>query len=94
MLATLWAVADESTRDLMIEFYSQLEANPQIGKAEALKKAQLSLLNGKYKAGEIPLWRQRGGDSLDSEALFNTDARAPFAHPYFWSPFILFGNWR
>ena len=94
VLATLWAVADESTRDLMIEFYSQLEANPQIGKAEALKKAQLSLLNGKYKAGEIPLWRQRGGDSLDSEALFNTDARAPFAHPYFWSPFILFGNWR
>lgn len=64
VLASLWPVADASTRDLMIEFYKQLEATPKISKAEALQKAQLSLLNGKYP------------------------------HPYYWSPFILMGNWQ
>jgi tetratricopeptide (TPR) repeat protein len=28
------------------------------------------------------------------EPIFQTDASAPYAHPYFWAPFILFGNWR
>ncbi|MEP6924092.1 MAG: CHAT domain-containing protein [Pyrinomonadaceae bacterium] len=94
VLASLWAVSDSSTRDLMSEFYRQLETNPKIGKAEALRKAQLTLLQGKYKARETPLWRQRGGDSLDNDTPFGVDADAPFAHPYFWSPFILFGNWQ
>ncbi len=30
---------------------------------------------------------------LEEGALFKTDLNAPFAHPYFWSPFILMGNW-
>ncbi len=25
---------------------------------------------------------------------FKHDPRKPFAHPYFWSPFVLYGNWR
>jgi len=42
-LATLWQVSDESTATLMIEFYQQL-ANPGTSKAEALRRAQVSLL--------------------------------------------------
>ena len=26
--------------------------------------------------------------------LFKVDAKARYAHPYFWAPFILIGNWR
>jgi CHAT domain-containing protein len=25
---------------------------------------------------------------------FDADQSRPFAHPYFWAPFILIGNWR
>ena len=44
-IATLWAVKDESTAELMTEFYRILsQANQTITKAEALRKAQLQLL--------------------------------------------------
>jgi CHAT domain-containing protein len=25
---------------------------------------------------------------------FETDPSRPYAHPYFWAPFILMGNWK
>jgi CHAT domain-containing protein len=42
-LATLWAVKDESTALLMTEFYREL-TQAQINKAEALRQAQLTLV--------------------------------------------------
>jgi CHAT domain-containing protein/predicted negative regulator of RcsB-dependent stress response len=44
-LATLWTVQDQSTADLMSEFYHQLS---QTSKAEALRQAQLKLLHSPY----------------------------------------------
>ncbi len=41
-LATLWFVSDEGTTELMTQFYRQLDASTT--KAEALRRAQLSLL--------------------------------------------------
>jgi CHAT domain-containing protein len=43
-IATLWQVNDASTAELMIQFYQNLQ-NPQLTKAEALRQAQLKLLN-------------------------------------------------
>ncbi|MDJ0706580.1 MAG: CHAT domain-containing protein, partial [Leptolyngbyaceae cyanobacterium MO_188.B28] len=43
-LATLWSVNDEATTELMGQFYAQL-TNPDTTRAEALRQAQLSLLN-------------------------------------------------
>jgi CHAT domain-containing protein len=63
-LATLWQVDDASTTELMIYFYQQLRNNPQLSKAEALRLAQLHLL----------------------EMGFNA--------PFYWSPFVLIGNWQ
>ncbi len=63
-VATLWSVQDQSTAQLMAEFYRFL-TQPGVTKAEALRRAQLLLLNSpQYK------------------------------HPYYWSPFVLVGNWR
>ena len=98
VLATLWAVADDSTRDLMIEFYRQLETDPKIGKSEALRKAQLKLINGKYKTEDAA--KNRGtkiinpAGNVNDLPKYERDENAPFAHPYFWSPFVLTGNWR
>ncbi len=48
VLASLWSVSDDSTRDLMVEFYRQLAAGHS--KAAALRAAQLSVMrNPKYR---------------------------------------------
>lgn len=97
VLASLWSVADLSTRDLMTEFYRGLKTKRLIGKAAALRNAQLGFLQGKYRAGELPLWR-RGVvvvNSADHQAApFKHDDNAPYGHPYFWSPFVLMGDWK
>ncbi|MEM6449209.1 MAG: CHAT domain-containing protein [Cyanobacteria bacterium P01_D01_bin.105] len=62
-LATLWAVNDESTADLMTQFYQEL-SDTNLSKAEALRLAQIKIL-------QIP----------------------EYSHPFYWSPFVLIGNW-
>jgi CHAT domain-containing protein len=63
-MATLWSVSDQAASNLVLEFYSQLR-NSGASKAEALREAQLKLLDD-------PQYR----------------------HPFYWSPFLLIGNWR
>ena len=96
VMATLWAVFDTSTKDLMVEFY-RLYGKGGITKAEALRQAQIKLMNGQYSAGEAGKVRSDiinfDGDG-DEMPKFTPDPKAPFAHPYYWSPFILIGNWR
>lgn len=46
-LASLWQVDDESTSVLMTEFYRQLTQNPNLSKAEALRRAQEFVLKDK-----------------------------------------------
>jgi CHAT domain-containing protein len=58
-----WKVADESTAELMVQFYTNLQAG--MSKAEALRQAQLTLRQSEK-----------------------------WAHPFYWSPFILVGEWR
>ncbi|MBD1865450.1 MULTISPECIES: CHAT domain-containing protein [Trichocoleus] len=62
-LASLWSVGDRSTALLMIEFYREL-GKPGMTKAEALRRAQVSLLH-----------------------------QEDYNSPYYWSPFVLLGNW-
>ncbi|BCL39517.1 hypothetical protein NSMS1_59640 [Nostoc sp. MS1] len=69
-LASLWTVYDESTADLIAEFYHQLR-NSGMSKAQALQAAQIKLIN----ARKIPEINDR------------------YTHPYYWSGFMLIGNW-
>lgn len=97
VLATLWSVADESTQNLMSEFYRGRQEN-HLSKAEALRNAQLALLNGTLKASQTQTRRSDlAGENADNPANlppFTKDANKPFAHPFYWSPFVLIGNWR
>ena len=97
VMATLWPVADVSTKDFMVEFY-RLYGKEGRSKSDAARLAQMKLLNGKYKTAEAE--KHRTADTLVLSGgkaelpSFKTDPNAPFAHPFYWSPFILIGNWR
>ncbi len=62
-LGSLWPVDDFAASSLMQEFYQAL-SQPNTNKVQALRQAQLKLLQ-----------------------------QPESAHPYYWSPFILVGNW-
>jgi CHAT domain-containing protein/Tfp pilus assembly protein PilF len=79
VIASLWSIADASTSLLMREFYRVREATPGMSKAEALRQAQLALLEGRIK----PVIIKGASNPVES-----------YAHPYYWAPFILIGNWR
>jgi CHAT domain-containing protein len=68
-IASLWQVSDDSTQMLMTRLYEELSRSGQkggekINKAEALRRAQLSVLKNEQ-----------------------------FSNPFYWSAFILVGNW-
>ena len=50
-LGTLWSVNDEAAGLLVVEFYRQLRNNSGVSKAEALRQAQLAMLQQKGKFG-------------------------------------------
>lgn len=100
VLATLWSVADVSTRELMTTFYQIYKNNPNITKAEALRLAQLSLLRGNNKTNGPEATTQRTSQRVGQKGAagsappFKPDPNAKYSHPYYWAPFILIGNWR
>jgi CHAT domain-containing protein len=99
VIATLWAVGDNSTRALMSEFYRIRSKTPNITKAEALRRAQVDLLNAVPASSgadaPVPPANPVGSDIPKSGSLpFHHSTERPYAHPYYWAPFILIGNWH
>jgi CHAT domain-containing protein len=88
VLASLWEVSDAGTAPLMISFY---KAFPDaINKAQAMQKAQVSLLSGKVNIqnGQIT-----GIAELPNIQLPTGIGDIDLSHPFYWSSFILVGNW-
>jgi CHAT domain-containing protein len=94
VMATLWPVGDLSTRDLMVAFYRAYSMSPKTNKAEALRQAQLSLLQGGANLGKPQLKPDPVIPANGTQSPFWKDPTKPFAHPYYWAPFVLIGNWR
>lgn len=90
-MATLWKVDDESTGLLMAEFYRRWIETPGLTKAEALRQAQLALLQG--SAGRTARTSPSAGGASTAAPPGQRGA-APYANPYYWAPFVLIGNWR
>ena len=91
VLATLWPVADQSTSILMRNMY-RFHQEKNLSKAESLREAQLAMINGTQGAVDIkkiPVTTK----SLPSPN-FKVDPTKPYAHPFYWAPFILMGNWK
>jgi CHAT domain-containing protein len=82
VVVSLWSVESRSTADLMKRYYGLLKAGKT--KEEALRLAKREFREADYAPGPtrgvqvVP--RGEGGES-------------PAAHPFFWAPFILIGEW-
>ena len=89
-IASLWKVDDNSTQQLMTEFYIALKAGKT--KNQSLQSAQLALISGttaktKDSRSSIKV------ESVEKNASKHVNPiDAPHRHPYYWAPFILIGN--
>lgn len=98
VIASLWKVSDAGTPELMTRFYQLRKENLLMPKGEAFRQAQLSLLNAKTrdsggsasKRSDVIVLNGQDGEL----PLYEKDAKHPFAHPHFWSSFVLIGNWK
>jgi tetratricopeptide (TPR) repeat protein len=99
VIASLWPVDDVATQVLMPKFYSVRKSNPGMVKAEALRQATLSLLQGTldltaFDQSSIRAKLVSGPPGTGVAPLFTSNPKAPFAHPHYWAPFVLIGNWK
>jgi CHAT domain-containing protein len=88
-LAGLWNVQDASTLALMTEFYRQLQIAPI--KAEALRQAQLAMLEGTVRFENREL-RLSSGESIPLPQELAIEEMRELKHPFYWSGFTLIGN--
>ena len=103
VLATLWQVADISTALLMRRFYELRVQRPELTTAQALQAASLELKTGRLKGNASlsaaaraakPVCLDNGKDVPCAQTpVFAMPDGQPFAHPYYWAPFVLMGNW-
>jgi CHAT domain-containing protein len=93
VLATLWDVNDASTSRLMSDFYARWVAHQADGKVESLRQAQLALMRG--STAESPKPEKIGGFQSHQQATPTATAQeAGYAHPFYWAPFVLIGNFQ
>ncbi len=82
-ISSLWKVPDDTTQLLMIRFF-QNHWKRKMGKAAALREAQLWLLRGEYRSS--PEFR---GASIDRPPVGSGHLPAVY-----WAGFTLNGNWE
>lgn len=105
MVLSLWPVDDRATTLVMTRFYENMLGTPegnakQLPKAEALAEARrwvssLTAAEVDRLAADLPRGLPNGTRGIRREAdAQREDAPRPFAHPSYWSAFILIGDPR
>ena len=80
VLLPIWPADDNSTGDLMADFYKRWpDGGGKVMKVEALRQTQLDLLTGKV---------------APKRDYTNPNAPTSYAHSYYWAPFVLMENWK
>ena len=88
VLASLWEVSDVGTAPLMISFYKAFpDAN---NKAQAIQQAQINLLKSKVSIRNNQIM---GIEGFPNIPLPSGSDNIDLSHPFYWSSFILVGNW-
>lgn len=90
VMSTLWQIADESTAQLMTDFYEGL-VHQGLDKAHALQQAQVAMIRGET-AQTVALQSSRSMSAVEDTGT-DPQAKSPTSHPYYWAAFILMGNW-
>ncbi|MEQ9358654.1 CHAT domain-containing protein, partial [Coleofasciculus chthonoplastes] len=87
-LGSLWYVSDTGTLGLMTTFYQQLKQAPI--KAEALRQAQVAMIQGEVRLEKGQIVTQNGIFPLPPQLTELPDQE--LTHPYYWSAFTLVGS--
>jgi CHAT domain-containing protein len=91
VVASLWKVNDESTSKMMNLFYKNLKSNKKV---EALRSSQIEMIRGKTGKGIVRGVGGITGPKGKKEDLKQQTTVVDGSHPYFWAPFVLFGDWQ
>lgn len=95
VIASLWKVSYHVTPQLMLRFFELARAHPDWPKSELLRQAQLSLLRGEISVAlESNIARGSCRSEGQSRRSFVAGRKSPFAHPYYWAAFVLYGGAR
>ncbi|MEH2194356.1 MAG: CHAT domain-containing protein [Nostoc sp.] len=91
-IASLWYVSDAGTLGLMTEFYNELKTAPI--KAEALRQAQLAMIQGKVRIEGNQLTGIKEGISLPPQmaTYLKQNIVGNLSHPFYWAPFTMIGS--
>jgi CHAT domain-containing protein len=106
VVGTLWSVSDASTALLMVRFY-ELLLQDKLAPPEALRRAQCWLRDAtnadldayltQHEA--VALARQQEAERMPLSAVHTLLGPVlkggpnvrPYAHPYYWAPFVFYG---
>ncbi len=94
VIATLWNVADRSTAIFMEQFYKHRQQQRRF-KSEALRRTQEAFIKGAEMESAIAVSDAERGIRVYSEheeGNYQPVPGAPYAHPFYWAPFVLMGN--
>jgi CHAT domain-containing protein len=99
VVASLWRIDDEATRELMIRTYDNLwRQEKPLSRLEALRRAQLWMLRqSPEQLAKLRGGRERGPgaeQAVDEAKLAQAPAAARRTPPFFWAGFVLSGDWR
>ncbi len=91
VLASLWSINDVTTSFFMKTLYESRQLH-HFTKAAALREAQLAFIKGNVDLTNMAE-SQRGLSRAKRDKSKKMDIDELLAHPHYWAPFVLMGNW-